>query len=211
METSLMEHIRHIKTLPVFNEMADIDIASMLKQHEVMGIVSYERTEILIAENNYDRKIFLMLKGKVKITKEIISGDTRKQKNIITVEGKGNFLGEISALTGQPRTASVIAVDRTVCVVIDIAALMGSASSTLLDRVKAKLYPKLFEILCRRLEGTSKTLAQVTQKLEDLDKRILEMQQEKVLMKKVYEKELRTKIQDIKDMEIQMGDFKIFD
>lgn len=207
MTLSFNDHVKYIKKLPVFNELDEKDIAEMVKQEEIIRVLRYEPDETIITEKRFDRKIFLTIKGKVKITKDVIHLDTRESKLIKTIEGSGHFLGEITAITGKPRTASVTAVDETVCVVIDIA-LLTAASSELLERVKNKFYPKLFELLCKRLEDTNERFVILKQQIEDLEKRIMQVMTEKFQLKHELHDELQKKNREIKKLEIEIEEFR---
>lgn len=203
MTLSFNDHVKYIKKLPVFNELDEKDIAEMVEQEEIIRVLRYEPGEKIITEKRFDRKIFLTIKGKVKITKDVIHLDTRESKHIKTIEGSGHFLGEITAITGKPRTASVTAIDETVCMVIDIA-LLTAASSELLERVKNKFYPKLFELLCKRLEDTNERFVILKQQIEDLEKRIMQIMTEKFQLKHELQDELQKKNREIKKLEIEI-------
>jgi CRP-like cAMP-binding protein len=207
MALSLNDHVKYIKKLPVFDEMDEKDIAEMLKQEEIIRIVSYEPGEKIITEKRFDRKIFLMIKGIVKITKDVISGNSRESKHIKTIEGNGHFLGEVTAITGKPRTASVTAADETVCVVIDFA-LLTAASSILYERVRNKFYPKLFELLCHRLEETNEYFVILKKQIEDLEKRVMQIMTEKFQLKHELLDELQKKNREIKRLEAQIDEIK---
>ncbi|MCU0288762.1 MAG: cyclic nucleotide-binding domain-containing protein, partial [Acidobacteria bacterium] len=134
---------------------------------------------------------------------EIIAGNEKREKHIKTVDGNGQFLGEISALTGKPRTASITALMKTLCVVIDLALLMNT-SSELVERIKSKFYPRFFEILGHRLEDTNDYFAALKQQIEDLEKKVMEMMQEKFHLKMEHQEELRKKNQEIRILAAQL-------
>jgi len=153
-----IENISRIKTLPIFNQLDETDIKEMSKLNDIINIIVYEPKETLIIEGRMDRKMFLMIHGHVILSRDTIAGNSKSTATIQTIEGKGNFFGEISAFTGRPRTATVTALSETACVVIDIDALMRQSSS-LAARIKSKLYPPLFEMVCKRLGDTDEMLA----------------------------------------------------
>ncbi|MCP4153153.1 MAG: cyclic nucleotide-binding domain-containing protein [bacterium] len=203
MSGNLSEQIKLIEELPGFSELDPKDIAAMLRMQKIIGIVSYRPKEKIITEKEFDRKIFLMIRGKAQISKEVLANNRRQDKIIKTVEGNGLFIGEISAITGKPRTASVIAIEPTVCVVVDIAALMNS-SSELLERVKSKFYPKLFELICYRLEETSDCFVMVKQKIEVLEQKLLAAKREKLTLRKEFHEGLRRKNVEIRNLESKL-------
>jgi CRP/FNR family cyclic AMP-dependent transcriptional regulator len=199
--------IEQIKGLPIFNQLDEPDIADMLKQSDVIRIMSYTPGEKMITEGNLDRKMFLIVKGKVKISKDVFFEDTRECKEIKTIEGSGHFLGEISALTGEPRTASVTALIETVCVVINIDLLLRT-SSGLVERVKDSLYPKLFELVCKRLGDTNERLVTLKQKNENLERKVSQLLRDKISLNVEYQKQLRKKNREIHRLESELEELK---
>lgn len=207
MSTSLKEHAKLIKTLPGFSKLDRKDIYEMLKQKEVLSTMSYEPGEFIIKEKALDRRIFLVIKGEVAISKTVITGDCKHEKELKTVEGHGLFLGEMSAITGKPRTATVTAVTPTFCVIIDMAKLM-TASSSLVERVKMKFYPKLFELLCKRLEETNENVVLYQQRYEDLQCKLMEEKKARLVLKKEQQEEIYRKNWKIKTLEDEIEGLK---
>lgn len=199
--------IEQIKSLPIFDQLDEPDIADMLKQSDVIRIMSYAPGEKMITEGNLDRKMFLTVKGKVKISKDVIFEDSRECKEIKTIEGSGHFFGEISALTGEPRTASVTALIETVCVVINIDLLMRT-SSGLVERVKDSLYPKLFELVCKRLGETDERLVTLKQKNENLERKVSQLLRDKIALNVEHQKQLRKKNREIHRLESELEELK---
>ncbi len=199
MAIQLEQHLKHIKSLPLFDQLEEKDLADMLR-HQIIRLMSFEPGEVIITEKSFDRKIFLTLKGSVKITKDVFSDDCRQCKEIKTIEGGGHLLGEVTAFSGKPRTASVLAVRRTACVMINVGLLM-STSSRLLERVTAKFYPGLFAILCKRLDETNDFLVAARQKCEDLEKKLKEANLQKTEMRQEFQKTLQNKNRMIKQLE----------
>jgi CRP/FNR family transcriptional regulator, cyclic AMP receptor protein len=210
MDTQFNYDINMIKKLPIFNELDEKVIVDILSLDErIIKIVRYKPGENLIMEKRFDRKMFLMMKGKVEISKDVISKDKKSNKAIKTLEGSGHYIGEITALTGKPRTASVTAVEQTICLVIDLALLMYS-SSELLEQLKSKFYPRLFELLCQRLRETDECVVNQKQRIEELEKRVIEVLKQKRLQHDYYEKELRKKRTQIKHLEEKLEQFGYF-
>ncbi len=206
MTYDLEQQLKHIKTLPLFNELEDKDLSTML-QNQIIHLMSFDAGENIITEQSHDRRIFLMLKGSVKISREIFAEDCRHGKEIKTIEGHGHFLGEVTAFTGKPRTASVTAMTPTICVMINVE-LITNTSSQLLERVKAKFYPKLFDLLCKRLDDTNQQLVSYKQKCEDLEKKVKATTLSKMASQKEYKDDLRQKTSKIKTMEDKLEELE---
>lgn len=73
----------------------------------------YRKGTLLIQEGEHGDTLFIVLGGKVKA----FSVDERDREIVYGVYGAGEYLGEMS-LDGGPRSASVITLEATTCVVI---------------------------------------------------------------------------------------------
>ena len=73
----------------------------------------YRKGTLLISEGDHGDTLFIVLSGRVKA----FSTDERDREIVYGVYGAGEYLGEMS-LDGGPRSASVITLEPTVCVVI---------------------------------------------------------------------------------------------
>src|SRR5262249_53589977 len=67
----------------------------------------HERGAALFHERQLSDRVMVLLEGRVKIAS--VSEDGREA--VLAFRGPGEVLGELSAIDGQPRSASVIAVD----------------------------------------------------------------------------------------------------
>lgn len=95
----------------------------------------YRKGTLLIEEGDLSDTLFIVLSGKVKS----FSTDERDREIVYGVYGPGEYLGEMS-LDGGPRSASVITLEPTVCVVV--------TRKTLRDHIAAS--PEFaFELLAR--------------------------------------------------------------
>jgi CRP-like cAMP-binding protein len=193
------QYLKYLKPLPLFEKVERNDIIHMA-QNQIIRMVSFDPGETIISEKSFDRRFYITLKGKVSIIKDVISEDCKHCQEIKTIEGSGHFLGEVTAFTGKPRTASVKATGKTVCVMINIGLLMRQ-SSQLLEKIKSKFYPRLFELLCKRLEETNSQLARAKQTCDDLNKKLKASTLEKLAQKEEYQERLREKGKEIKALE----------
>lgn len=95
----------------------------------------YRKGTLLIQEGDVGDTLFIVLSGRVKS----FSTDERDREIVYGVYGPGEYLGEMS-LDGGPRSASVITLEPTVCVVV--------TRKTLHDHIAAS--PEFaFELLAR--------------------------------------------------------------
>jgi CRP-like cAMP-binding protein len=187
------------RNLPLLDQLDEKDLSTMLKNN-IISTVSFDADEVIITEKRFVRKFYFMLKGKVKITRDVVSEGCRQCKEIKTIEGSGHFLGEITAFTGKPRTATVTTIRPTACIMINLGLLMKT-SSKMLERVKTKFYPLLFELLCKRLDETNENYAALKQKNDDLEKKLKTATMEKIELKQDFQETIRHKNKTLKDLE----------
>ncbi len=94
--------------------------SSMNEEHlmlfaEMADYKCYAKDEIILRENDKEfRSFFLIVKGQVKVSMLGIDGT----EAILAILNKGEFFGEMSLIDGEPRSASVKAVEKSELVVI---------------------------------------------------------------------------------------------
>jgi CRP/FNR family cyclic AMP-dependent transcriptional regulator len=124
----------------------------------------------LFQEHQASDRVMLLMAGRVKIAS--VSEDGRE--SVLAFRGPGEVLGELSAIDGQPRSASVLAVEHVEAIVIPAAAFRAFLERTpratlwLLTRVIARLR----EADRKRAEfGASDTIGRVAARLIELAER----------------------------------------
>ncbi len=103
--------------------------------------IVYEKNDYLTDEGSLDKRFFVLLSGQVNIIKGV-------QKQIITQFKAGEIIGEISFLTNEPRTASVVATTNTAALVID-QELLEEMPVQLREKVKDQIILKMAQRLNR--------------------------------------------------------------
>ena len=130
----------------------------------------YRRGATLIGEGMRPDLVVVLLSGRVKVT----SASTGGEEALLAVRGPGDLLGELSALDGQPSSATVSALD-------PVEALVVSADGF---RAFLQAHPeaalRLLELLTRRLRdadrkrvefGAYDTVGRVASRLVELSQR----------------------------------------
>ncbi len=98
----------------------NVDLFSGLKKKDLRSLVPscvnrfFKGGETLVEQGESGRGLYIILTGKVKIIKQTVSGEELE----VALLGPGDFFGEMSVLDDAPRSASVIAVDDTECLVL---------------------------------------------------------------------------------------------
>jgi len=75
---------------------------------------TYETGDFLVKQGNPGVGLFVITSGKVKVVKTTERGERFE----IASHGPGEVIGEMSVLDGATRTADVVAVERTTCLVL---------------------------------------------------------------------------------------------
>ena len=75
---------------------------------------SYRAGDLIIEQGKTGEGLFVIISGSVKIMKKTADGGEFE----VAVNGPGDFLGEMSVLDNAPRSASVVAVEDTKCLVL---------------------------------------------------------------------------------------------
>ena len=106
-----MDKVDFLRGVNLFSMLED----TYLKQiAEYCAPRSYKKGETIIKQGAPGVGLFIISSGKVKIVKELMRGE----KLEIATHGPGDFFGEIAVLDNATRSASVIAVEETECLVI---------------------------------------------------------------------------------------------
>src|SRR5207249_3255191 len=103
---------------------------------------------VIVREGSTDAYLCLLVDGKVSVMKE---GESRASKQLGSI-GPGKTFGEMSLIDGEPRSASVVAEERSTLVVLtgnDFARL-----SLEVPRLGFKVLLKISKLLSQRLRQT---------------------------------------------------------
>lgn len=105
------------------------------------SFIVYDNQDYLTDEGSLDKRFFVLLSGQVNIIKGF-------QKQIITQFKAGEIIGEISFLSNEPRTASVVATTKAAALAID-QELMEKMPIELREKIKDQIILKMAQRLNR--------------------------------------------------------------
>jgi CRP-like cAMP-binding protein len=111
----------------------------------------YEPGEMIMREGTEGNRIYVLLKGKLNVTKN--------GQQIATFERSGEVFGEMALLGIERRTATVTARTKVVCLAIDQRFLNEIASPDLEAPYYVALYGFLCRVLAERLQRATASLA----------------------------------------------------
>ena len=135
----------------------------LLKQvMEASRIREYEPGEEMISEGDMDRWVYILLTGRLRVTK---GGEL-----VTTLDHTGELIGELRVIENGPRTATVTALARVICLAVDISFVDGLNEA---DRYAstAMIYRLFSKELAERLRNTTEELRLARQELEDLKRK----------------------------------------
>ena len=153
-----MKYIQKLGQMPTIGSFSEKDIKGILRLSKIR---KYEAGEQILGEGMYDSWVYFLISGKVRITKN--------KKDLSVLNRTGDVFGEMGIIDGSPRSASVYAIDETVCLATD-ASYVDRLSGN--DRVAFSyiLYRIFSEILANRLRMTSEELIEAREEIERLRK-----------------------------------------
>lgn len=134
------QKIEVLKNTPIFRELTRREI---LEVDELLHERIYEKDEIIFEEGDPGHGIFIVVSGKLRA-----DPSHNLLKNAVLDFGPGELVGELSLFDEAPRTAKVVAIERTVTV-----ALFQAEFSSLLLKNKsigAKVLVEIARTLSRR-------------------------------------------------------------
>jgi len=150
---SAIQKLRQMPTLKLFDEKSLVGALKLSK------IRKYEPGELILKENSFDKGIYFLISGKVKIEK------AGKELNIL--ESVGDVFGEMGMIDSSARSASAHAVVETVCLAVDASYIDRLAGN---DKVAFGfiLYQIFAGSLANRLRVTSDKLIRAQEEIAKL-------------------------------------------
>ena len=106
-----VETITGLKNIPYFAEIPEPVLAALAASSIKK---SYPKNNIIIHEGDDTGPLFIILSGKVRV---FLSSEDGKVVTL-SVQREGSYFGELSILDDEPRSASVMTLEPTVCALI---------------------------------------------------------------------------------------------
>jgi hypothetical protein len=98
----------------------DFSVDEMVAVIQGLKLLTFERGDVILREGQEGGSLYMLTSGRVRAFRK--DAATRKQVMIADLK-EGAFFGEISILTGQPRSASIVALNRCELLELDRATL----------------------------------------------------------------------------------------
>ena len=101
--------IQKLMKIPAMRAMEKRHLQALLELREIK---EFEPGEQILEEGQFERSIFYLISGKARIMKN--------EKEIAIIQRTGDVFGEMGVIDGSARSASVFAIDKTVCLQTDM-------------------------------------------------------------------------------------------
>ncbi|MBS1261212.1 MAG: Cyclic AMP receptor protein [Calditrichaeota bacterium] len=98
------DELKLLRRVPLFYDLDGKDLERIAR---LMVVKRYNKDEMIIFEDDLGRNMFVIKKGRVKISGISSEGD----EAIFSIFSEGDFFGELSIIDGLPRSATATAID----------------------------------------------------------------------------------------------------
>ena len=152
-EPTLVEYVNTVaeslQQVPMFVPLGDDELEKLAKTSSTRV---YAPGEAIVRRGQEGNSMFVIVSGKVSV--QIPEGDARKTIGELTAN---DFFGEMSLLTGQPRTATVVAQEETEVIQIKKTSMRSLFEAN----------PDLMQAICKIIEERREQLVQEIEEEED--------------------------------------------
>ena len=159
----LKDNIENIQRLLGIPALKNFETKSLQKLLRLSRIREYEDGEVIIREGDLDPWLYFLLSGKIRISKEGLE--------INTIDKKGEIFGEMRIVDFMKRSATVVAVGKTICLAVDTSAKNRISAEDPTDEkldFLLLLYRIFAEYMSIRLRVTNEELITAKKKIKRL-------------------------------------------
>lgn len=146
-----------LKTVPALASFNEDQLDEVLNSS---SLLQCEPGDVIIKEGSIDSRIYILLSGEL----EVRVGD----KRVASIARAGEVFGELALVNQDKRLASVIAGTKAVCLAVDQKFLQDIHPREADPDFHASLYEFVARLVVRKLEATSRRLAEVEKELRQL-------------------------------------------
>lgn len=138
-----------IRRVPIFATLPEAEFKAL---EHVFVVRTYRRNQIIFMEEETGKYMYIVLAGKLKVTKATAGG----KENLLAIHQTGDFFGEMALLDGKTAPATVSAMED--CRIVSIA---SHDFHNLLMR-NEKVVQQIIQVLCSRLRQAWGQLQKLT-------------------------------------------------
>ncbi len=146
-----------LKTVPFLNSFNDEQLDDVLTSS---NIIQAEPGDVIIREGTIDSRIYILLSGEL----EVKVGE----KRVAAITRSGEVFGELALVNQDKRAASVVAAQPSFCLAVDQKFLQDIHPREEDPAFHAALYEFVARLIAKKLDATSRRLAEVEKELRAL-------------------------------------------
>jgi CRP-like cAMP-binding protein len=150
--------IQKLMKIPAMRALEKQHLQALLEMSEIKMFAPGEQ---ILEEGQFDRNIFYLISGKARIVKN--------GKELATIRRTGDVFGEMGVIDGSARSASVFAIEQTVCLQTDMAAVESLYGDSKLA-FRYTIFRGFAQILANRLRMTSEELLRCKEEMTQIKK-----------------------------------------
>lgn len=140
---STMERVLLLRKVPLFGDLSPSDLqhmAALVTEHHA------EKDEVIFEQGESGEEMFVIVHGEVKVMMQ----NSEEPEREVARRGAGDVVGEMSIISGEPRIASLIAVEDSHFLCFDKKSFEG------LLRERPEVSLAIMRVLCARLEEATR-------------------------------------------------------
>jgi CRP-like cAMP-binding protein len=146
-----------LRTVPFLSSFTEEQLDDVLNSS---SLLQCDPEDVIIREGSIDSRFYILLSGELDVR---VSG-----KPVAHIARIGEVFGELALVNKDKRLASVIASTRAVCLAVDQKFLQDIRPRDEDPAFHASLYEFVARLIARKLDMTSRRLAEVEKELREL-------------------------------------------
>jgi CRP-like cAMP-binding protein len=146
-----------LNAVPFLNSFTDDQLDEVLNSS---SLLQCDAGDVIIKEGTIDTRIYILLSGGLEVC---VGG-----KTVATISRVGEVFGELALVNRDKRAASVIASSRALCLAVDQKFLQDLHPREEDPAFHAALFEFVARLVARKLDATSRRLAEVERELREL-------------------------------------------
>jgi CRP-like cAMP-binding protein len=146
-----------LRTVPFLSSFTEDQLDDVLNSS---SLLQCDPGDVIIKEGSIDSRFYILLSGELEVR---VAG-----KTVAAITRIGEVFGELALVNQDKRLASVIASTRAVCLAVDQKFLQDIRPRDEDPAFHASLYEFVARLIARKLDLTSRRLAEVERELREL-------------------------------------------
>ena len=146
-----------LQAVPFFNSFSDEQLDDVLNSS---NLLQCDVGDAIIKEGTIDSRFYILLSGSL----EVRVGE----KHVASISRTGEVFGELALVNHDKRLASVVAATKAVCLAVDQKFLQDIHPREEDQSFYASLYEFVARLIAKKLDSTSRRLAEVEKELNAL-------------------------------------------